>query len=139
MLITRPHTRMDGDCYLDTLVEQMHDVAARHQSLNMPVQTLTSRYRLTFASSVCYTRHKNLCEIESETFYYSDLRQSRKKIEGDDHEVFVGQLELVGVLDVGDVLVEGLFDEGDTPLVHRLTVRQETLLQRCRHAGRANI
>ena len=70
---------------------------------------------------------------------YSDLCQSRKKIEGDDHEVFVGQLELVGVLDVGDVLVEGLLHEGDAPLVHRLTVRQETLLQRCRHAGEENI
>ena len=66
------------------------------------------------------------------------LCQSRKKIEGDDHEVFVRQLELVGVLYVGNVLVEGLLHEGDTPLVHRLTVWQETLLQRGRHA-KANI
>ena len=86
----------------------------------------------------CVTRHKNLNEIKSETFYNTNLCQSREKIKGNDHEVFVGQLELVGVLDVGDVLVEGLLDEGDAPLVHRLTVRQETLLQRCRHAGGAN-
>ena len=61
--------------------------------------------------------------VDPKYFYCGDLSESRKKIEGDDHEVFVGQLELVGVLDVGDVLVEGLLDEGDAPLVHRLTVR----------------
>ena len=39
---------------------------------------------------------------------------------------------------MGDVLVESLLHQGDTALVHRLTVWQETLLQSSRHAA-ANI
>ena len=53
-------THMDVGWDLDTLVEQMHDVAARHQPLNMPVQTLAlSRYRLSFAISVCDETQKS--------------------------------------------------------------------------------
>ena len=103
---------LDLVCHLDTLVEQMHDVAACHKSLDVPVQALR---RLEFRFLVCQSQQVYLC-------------QSRKKVEGDNHEVLVRLLELLGVLHVGDVLVEGLLHQGDAPLIHRLAVWQEALL-----------
>ena len=126
--------KFDVGWYLDTLVQQMHDVAACHQSLNVTVQSLTLRYKsLTNSVVQCVMKPQILMSLNK-----LHLRQSGKKIKGNNHEVLVWQLKLVCVLDVGNVLVKRLLHEGDTPLVHRLTVRQETLLQRCRHAG-ANI
>ena len=103
---------LDLVCHLDTLVEQMHDVAACYKSLDVPVQALR---RLGFRFLVGQSQKVYLCE-------------SRKKVEGDNHEVLVRLLELLGVLHVGDVLVEGLLHQGDTALVHRLAVWQEALL-----------
>ena len=112
---------LDLVCHLDTLVEQMHDVAACYKSLDVSVQALRG---LEFRFLVGQSQQVYLCE-------------SRKKVEGDNHEVLVRLLELLGVLHMGDVLVEGLLHQRDTALVHRLAVRQEALLQCCCHTGQS--
>ena len=83
-------------------------------------------------SSPWYNKRYRLIFSKNCTPVY--LCQSWEKIEGNDHEVFVRQLKLFGILDVGNVLVEGLLHQGDASLVHWLTVWQKTLLQRGRHA-----
>ena len=57
------------------------------------------------------------------------LGQPRQEVQGHDHEVLVGRVQLVGVLAVGDGLVESLLHQTDTALVDGLTIREESFLQ----------
>ena len=65
------------------------------------------------------------------------LGEPREQVERHDHEVLVRRVELVLVLLVGQVLVEGLLDEGDAAAVDGLAVGHEALLQRRGDGGEA--